>query len=190
MGSRRLLLAALVATSLFATTTAMAAVPEPASLPSPTPALVSSGRMALSTETAASTPRMSRAAAVDMLLTLAWTLRDIRYRYGGNTPSTGFDCSGLVSYVYRHALGLVLPHRAGLQYKLGRHVARDELKPGDLVFFRTRGRRVSHVGIYLDHGRFIDAPSSGEVVQVDSLDNPYWSSHYAGARRLHDIVQS
>lgn len=176
-----------VAACLFAAT-ATAAVPEPVSMPSPTPALVSSGRMKLAAEAASPAPRMSRAAAVDMLLTLAWTLRDIRYRYGGHTPDTGFDCSGLVRYVYRHALGLVLPHRARLQYKMGRHVARDQLQPGDLVFFRTDGRHVSHVGIYLDHGRFIDAPSAGQVVQVDSLDNPYWSDHYVGAKRLQDIA--
>lgn len=189
MGSRRLTYAAVVAMTCLFSATTMAAVPEPVSMPSPTPALMSAGRMVLTAEKVSVTSHMSRAAAVDMLLTLAWTLRDIRYTWGGHAPSTGFDCSGLVRYVYRHALGVDLPHRARAQYKMGKSVARNDLEPGDLVFFRTEGRSVSHVGIYLDNGRFIDAPSSGEVVQVDSLNNPYWSSHYVGARRFRHIVK-
>lgn len=189
MVSRRLTSAAAAAAACLFATTTLAAVPAPTAMPSPTPALMSSGRMALTATEASTTPKMSRAAAVDMLLTMAWTMRDIPYRWGGHAPSTGFDCSGLVRYVYRHALGLDLPHRARLQYRMGEHVARGDLKPGDLVFFRTEGSHVSHVGIYLDNGRFLDAPSSGEVVQVDNLDNPYWSRHYVGARRLGDIVK-
>lgn len=189
MVSRRLILAAATTVACLFATTALAAVPAPTAMPSPTPALMSSGRMALTATEASTTPKMSRAAAVDMLLTMAWTMRDIPYRWGGHAPSTGFDCSGLVRYVYEHALGLDLPHRARSQYRMGEHVARSDLKPGDLVFFRTEGSHVSHVGIYLDNGRFLDAPSSGKVVQVDNLDNPYWSRHYVGARRLGDIVK-
>ncbi len=189
MSTKRLAAVAVTAMACFFASSTMAAVPSPATMPSPAPRLVPSGHLNLS---AVDVPEahMSRAAATDMLLTLAWSLRGIAYRWGGHSPSTGFDCSGLVRYVYRHALGVDLPHRARLQYDHGKRIARNELEPGDLVFFRTHGRSISHVGIYLDHGRFLNAPTSGEVVKVSSLDNPYWSRHYAGARRLHDLVQS
>lgn len=146
--------------------------------------------MLSATETVEDTPALSRTAARDMLLTLAYSLRDIRYTYGGHAPNTGFDCSGLVRYVFRHALGVVLPHRAHLQFSRGESVDRSHLEPGDLVFFRTHGRRITHVGIYLDDGRFIHAPRTGKNIRVDRLSNPYWKRHYAGARRVDDLAQS
>jgi cell wall-associated NlpC family hydrolase len=118
-----------------------------------------------------------------MLADFAVTLRDIRYRRGGRTPSTGFDCSGFVSYVFRHTLGKELPATSASQFHAGARVDRADLRTGDLVFFRTRGKHVSHVGIYLDHGRFIHSPSAGKTVSIDSLDASYWSRHYAGAKR-------
>jgi cell wall-associated NlpC family hydrolase len=118
-----------------------------------------------------------------MLADFAVTLRDIRYRRGGRTPSTGFECSGFVSYVFRHTLGKDLPATSASQFHAGTRVDRADLRTGDLVFFRTRGKRVSHVGIYLDHGRFIHSPSAGKTVSIDSLDASYWSRHYAGAKR-------
>lgn len=150
----------------------------------------SAARMQLATDAATQTPELSQTAARDMLLTLAYSLRDIRYRYGGHAPSTGFDCSGLVRYVFRHALGIVLPRQAHLQFARGENVDRTHLEPGDLVFFRTHGRRITHVGIYLDDGRFIHAPRTGETIRVDRLNNPYWKRHYAGARRVEDLAQS
>ncbi len=189
MGSRRL--AAVAATAIacvLAASPAMAAVPAAATMPSPAPRLMPAERMDLSTRSAPDV-RMSRAAVADMLLTLAWNLRGIPYRWGGHDPDRGFDCSGLVRYVFEHALGVLLPHRARLQFDRGRQVPRDQLEPGDLVFFRTNGRSITHVGIYIDHGRFLNAPNSGEVVQVDSLHNPYWSSHFAGARRLVEVAR-
>jgi cell wall-associated NlpC family hydrolase len=106
------------------------------------------------------------------------------YRYGGNTPDSGFDCSGLVNYVYRDVLDLRLPRTsrelAGWQ---GPRIQPDRLAAADLVFFGSGGS-VSHVGIYVGKGRFVHAPSTGGTVRLDYLDGPYWRDHYSGARRV------
>ncbi len=104
------------------------------------------------------------------------------YRYGGSS-ARGFDCSGFALYVYR-SVGIHLPHSARAQAKLGKPVARHQLQPGDLVFFRTRGRHISHVGIYIGNGKFIHASSARGRVRIDSLDKGYYKQRYAGARRL------
>ncbi|MDO1530191.1 C40 family peptidase [Fulvimonas sp. R45] len=121
------------------------------------------------------------------LIDLAMRLRNSRYVRGGHSPTTGFDCSGFVRYVFAHALGLELPTNSAAQFRVGHKVKRDEMKPGDLVFFRTAGRhgrgRVSHVGIYLSDGRFIHSPRHGETVRVDSLQEAYWAKRFAGAKR-------
>lgn len=104
------------------------------------------------------------------------------YRYGGSS-ARGFDCSGFALHVYR-SVGIHLPHSASAQAKLGKPVARHQLQPGDLVFFRTRGRRISHVGIYIGNGKFIHASSARGRVRIDSLDKGYYKQRYAGARRL------
>jgi cell wall-associated NlpC family hydrolase len=118
-----------------------------------------------------------------LLTDFSLTLRDIRYRHGGLDPATGFDCSGFVRYVFRHSLGQDLPHSSASQYRLGAAVTRGAMKVGDLVFFRTHGKRISHVGIYLGDGRFIHSPSSGKRVSISSLDEHYWSKRFAGAKR-------
>lgn len=126
----------------------------------------------------------SRSFSPGQLLTaLANQFRDIRYKSGGRKPSTGFDCSGFVRYVFQLGVGVELPNTSAMQYQSGEEVSRQDLRSGDLVFFRTRGKRVSHVGIYLEDGRFIHAPSSGKRVSVSSLSEPYWSRRFAGARR-------
>ncbi|WP_266160103.1 C40 family peptidase [Dyella silvatica] len=121
------------------------------------------------------------------LIGLAMKLRDIRYVRGGRDPSTGFDCSGFVRYVFAHAIGLELPSNSASQFLAGLKVNRAEMQPGDLVFFRTAGRRgkgrISHVGIYIDHGQFIHSPSRGKAVRVDNLDESYWAKRFAGAKR-------
>jgi len=127
---------------------------------------------------------------VQMLTALADRLRDIRYRRGGRDPSSGFDCSGFVRYVFRHGLGVELPHSSAAQSRLGHKLDRNELRSGDLVFFRTSGKGISHVGIYLDEGRFIHAPSSGKTVSVSRLNEPYWAKRYAGARRPDVLVNA
>lgn len=100
------------------------------------------------------------------------------YRWGGSSPS-GFDCSGLVRYVYAQ-VGVSLPHNAAQQYRLGAPVTRDSLEPGDLVFFD----RLRHNGIYIGDGRFIHARQTGRGVNVARLDEAWYASHWSGARRL------
>jgi cell wall-associated NlpC family hydrolase len=117
------------------------------------------------------------------LVDFALQLRDVRYRRGGRAPTTGFDCSGFVHYVFAQVLGLDLPSDSASQYASGAKVARADLQAGDLVFFHTRGKHVSHVGIYLGDGRLIHAPTTGERVKVSTLSESYWSRRFAGARR-------
>ena len=103
------------------------------------------------------------------------------YRFGGESPR-GFDCSGFVKFVYdKH--GKKLPRTADVQYKTGKKVARSKLKPGDLVFFNTYGKGVSHVGIYYGGGNFIHASSSRGVI-ITKLEESYWKPRYLGARRI------
>lgn len=108
----------------------------------------------------------------------------INYKYGGNTPETGFDCSGLVNYVFSQAAGLMLPRNAQEISRVGETITRDELQPGDLVFFNTLRRPFSHVGIYLGEQRFIHAPSRGGQVEIVDMTQRYWQSRYNGARRV------
>lgn len=108
------------------------------------------------------------------------------YRYGGNTPDGGFDCSGLIGYVYRDAAGIGLPRTTReLSAMRTPAVRRDALQSGDLVFFATNGGRgVSHAGIYVGEGRFVHAPSSGGTVRLDSLSDAYWQRAYLEAKRV------
>ena len=122
-----------------------------------------------------------------LLADFALKLRDIRYRRGGRAPSTGFDCSGFVHYVFAHALGIELPDDSRSQFEAGTKVAREQMRTGDLVFFHIRGKRISHVGIYLGGGQFIHSPSSGERVRVDRLDEQYWAHRFAGAKRPENL---
>ncbi len=110
------------------------------------------------------------------------------YRWGGNTPDSGFDCSGLVDYVFRTSAGVDLPRTSRAMSRVDAPKIRsiDALASGDLLFFRTEGRRISHVAIYVGKGRFVHAPNSGGTVRLDNLDNPYWRSHFAYARRVLD----
>jgi murein DD-endopeptidase len=105
------------------------------------------------------------------------------YRFGGATPSAGFDCSGLVQFSFRQAGGAV-PHNTERQRQASRPVRRSELRRGDLVFFDQEGKKNSHVGIYLGGGRFVHAPSSGKEVRSDRLDGPYWKKHISETRRF------
>jgi cell wall-associated NlpC family hydrolase len=118
------------------------------------------------------------------LVISALSYMGINYKYGGNEPDAGFDCSGFVRYVYNNTLGLILPRTSAEMSKKGDTVKKDELKPGDLVFFNTLKRAFSHVGIYVGEGKFVHAPSSGGVVRVESMEIPYWQQRFNGARRL------
>jgi cell wall-associated NlpC family hydrolase len=104
------------------------------------------------------------------------------YRYGGASPK-GFDCSGLVQFSYRQA-GISLPHNTEQQRRLGKRVRLSELRAGDLIFFDQRGKKNSHVAIYVGRGEIVHAPSSGKRVRRDRLDSPYWRKHVSEARRL------
>ena len=106
------------------------------------------------------------------------------YRYGGNSPVTGFDCSGLVAHVYREAWGIRLPRNTLAQSESGIPVSLSELQAGDLVFYDTLARPYSHVGIYLGDGRFVHAPKPGSRVRVESLKSAYWAQRFNGARRI------
>ncbi len=122
--------------------------------------------------------------AANAVLMRAISLVGTPYRYGGNTPEGGFDCSGLVNYVYRDMLDLKLPRSSReLADWQGPRIVPGRLASGDLVFFGSDGS-VSHVGIYVGEGRFVHAPSSGGTVRLDHLDGPYWSNHYSGAKRV------
>lgn len=102
----------------------------------------------------------------------------VRYKYGGESPS-GFDCSGYVMYVYKKN-GISLSRATVSQYKEGRKIPMSNARPADLVFFKTMGGRISHVGIYLGKGKFIHAPSTGKKVSVASMNNKYWRRKFAG----------
>ncbi len=108
----------------------------------------------------------------------------VRYRSGGKTPDTGFDCSGLVFYSANQSLGLKLPPRADEMAKQGNNVGRTELAVGDLVFFNTMGRKYSHVGVYIGQDQFVHSPASGGVVRVENMNDRYWAKRFTGARRL------
>ncbi len=109
------------------------------------------------------------------------------YHWGGNTPAGGFDCSGLVNYIYRQSTGLVLPRTSSAMASMDRPKVRRQtgLISGDLVFFGHRGR-ISHVGVYVGKGRFVHAPNSGGTVRLDDIDGPYWRDHFAYGRRVLD----
>lgn len=114
----------------------------------------------------------------------ALSLIGVDYRFGGNTPESGLDCSGLIRYVFQQATGISLPRSAREQARVGESIKRDDLQPGDLVFFNTRRFQFSHVGLYVGDNRFIHAPSSGGAVEVSNLDNRYWQKAFNGARRI------
>ncbi len=126
----------------------------------------------------------SNPAAANAVTIRAIGLVGTPYRYGGNTPQGGFDCSGLVTYVFSDMLDIRLPRTTrDLFAWQGPRIAPEKLAAGDLVFFGSRGG-VTHVGIYVGEGRFVHAPSSGGTVRLDHLDGHYWRDHYTGSRRI------
>ena len=125
-----------------------------------------------------------RAEAANAVLFRAIALVGTPYHWGGNTPQGGFDCSGLVGYVFRDAAGVALPRTSAELSDLGqRKLAIDALQSGDLVFFAD-GHHVSHVGIYVGKRRFVHAPNSGGTVRLDSLDGAWWREHFVFGKRV------
>ncbi|WP_420234284.1 C40 family peptidase [Pseudomonas sp. ABY48] len=122
--------------------------------------------------------------ATSNVLSRAVNVLGTPYRWGGSSPSKGFDCSGLVKYAFNDAT-FDLPRTSNaMAAGHGEKVERKDLKPGDLIFFKLKSRRVNHVAIYLGNDRFIHAPRRGKSVSIDTLNKPYWNSHYVIAKRV------
>lgn len=128
-------------------------------------------------------PQLDPGRRTEVVMT-ALSLLQTDYRYGSAGPAQGFDCSGLVKYVFNVATDTALPHNTAQIAQLSRPIARSKLRPGDFVFFDTLGRSNSHMGIYMGDGRFINAPSTGGRVRIDSLENPYYRKRFESARTL------
>ena len=180
------LLLPLLALAQQAVADSRVALPEAVSLPDRALNLAVdiNGMLAAGKAAAVSQDYVQTDSRVRRLLNSALTLLGTPYRWGGTSPEQGFDCSGLVSYVFRNAMGIELPRVSREQARAGELVAdRSALAEGDLVFFGRRGR-VDHVGIYLGEGRFVHAPSRGKDVTVSSLDTGYWAGKFMQARRI------
>ena len=120
----------------------------------------------------------------DNLIGSAMGLLGVAYRYGGTSANTGFDCSGFMQHIFRRSMQINLPRTSAEQARMGEPVSRSDLQPGDMVFFNTAGRRISHVGLYIGNNRFIHAPRTGKNIEITSLSNKYWNSKYVTARRV------
>ncbi|MFM1859016.1 MAG: hypothetical protein RL133_516 [Pseudomonadota bacterium] len=114
----------------------------------------------------------------------AFSLVGTPYKWGGNTPASGFDCSGLVVYVMQRSLGARLPRTVDQMSRVGREIDAADRLPGDLVFFNTTGETYSHVGIYIGQNRFVHAPAKGGTVRLESLISGYWGPRITGFRRV------
>ena len=114
----------------------------------------------------------------------ALSLLDVNYQFGGANPDAGLDCSGLVYFIYKNALGINLPHNAAEMARLSRPVSTADLEAGDLVFFNTLGKPYSHVGVYIGDGKFVHAPSSKSHIKVESLKSPWFAARFEGGRTL------
>ncbi|MEY4748897.1 MAG: hypothetical protein RIQ60_1111 [Pseudomonadota bacterium] len=130
-----------------------------------------------------------RDGASDLVIN-AMNFLGVPYRRGGNTAETGFDCSGFTRHVFEHSIGLLLPRRSAEQANASNlvKVQRDELKPGDLVFFNTMRRAFSHVGIYIGDGKFVHAPRTGQQIKVEDMRASYWTKRFNGARRANELT--
>lgn len=122
--------------------------------------------------------------ALNNMAFYALSLSGTPYKYGGNSPETGFDCSGFVGHVFKQSLGIKLPRSTAEIWQWGEEVDSAQLQPGDLVFYNTLRNNFSHVGIYLGEDRFVHSPSSGGTIRVDDMRDSYWQRHYNGARRI------
>jgi cell wall-associated NlpC family hydrolase len=138
-------------------------------------------------EAVAPSVRQVRHAASELVVT-AFNFLGLQYRSGGSNVDEGFDCSGFVRYLVHNTMGLVLPRSADEQAKASAVVpiGRDELQPGDLVFFNTLRRSFSHVGIYIGDGKFIHSPRTGSSVRVEDMRMSYWTTRFNGARRIQE----
>lgn len=132
-------------------------------------------------------PSAASAGVANNVLFRAIGLVGTPYKWGGNTPQSGFDCSGLVDYIYRTAADILLPHSSRELAAMNKRKVKRmrNLASGDLVFFGSRGN-ISHVGVYVGKGRFVHAPHSGGTVRLDNIDGPYWRDHFEYGKRVLD----
>ena len=138
-----------------------------------------------STETITQPARAGSEKGVEVVL-YALGLIDTGYRFGGKNPDAGLDCSGMVSHIYQTALGLSVKGSAADIARQARPIGRQDLRPGDLVFFNTNNRAFSHVGIYIGDARFVHAPSTNGRVRIDQLGDRYYAQRYEAARTFFD----
>ena len=131
----------------------------------------------------------SESATTGDIIGAAINLLGVRYRPGGTSAATGFDCSGFVRSIYHETVGHLLPRKARDQAKATEKIDKKHLRPGDLVFFNTMRRAFSHVGIYIGDGQFIHAPSRGKGVRIESMNASYWAKRFNGARRVPVTMQ-
>ena len=117
------------------------------------------------------------------LIMNAMSLIGLSYRFGGNSPTQGLDCSGFMQYIFKRSMGITLPRTSAEMATVGQQVDRANLKPGDMVFFGGGGR-VSHVGMYIGKDRFIHAPRTGRDIEITSMNGTYWKNRYITARRV------
>lgn len=136
-----------------------------------------------SSKSHATAAQVSNEQAGDLIMN-AMGLIGLSYRYGGNNPEQGLDCSAFMQYIFKQSMKVNLPRTSAEQFNVGTPVERSKLMPGDMVFFRTAGSRISHVGMFIGNDRFIHAPRTGKNIEITSLSSKYWSSKYAGARRV------
>lgn len=121
---------------------------------------------------------------VESLLASAKELIGTPYRYGSIDPAAGLDCSGLVGYLFQSNFGLTLPRRSVDMSKIGEKISKADLQPGDLLFFKTVKKTISHVGVYIGNGEFIHAPWHGRNVEIANMELKYWQKRFAVAKRL------
>jgi cell wall-associated NlpC family hydrolase len=114
----------------------------------------------------------------------ALSLADTPYHYGGNSSSSGFDCSGFVGHVYHEKLGVSMPRTSHEMSRVGHKVDQDELRPGDMVFYNTQHQSFSHVGLYVGDGKFVHSPKSGNRIRTEQMKEKYWRTRYNGARSI------
>jgi cell wall-associated NlpC family hydrolase len=172
---RQLLAWVVLASALQMGTVAAQSIPETES----TPKLFSSATLSSATSVVVD--------KTESLINNAMQLIGVRYRWGGNTPQSGLDCSGFVRYVFNDTFGFLLPRKSAQMSKVGLEITKEELRPGDLVFFNTMRHAFSHVGIYVGDNKFIHAPSRGKSIRVDDMTKTYWDKRYNGARRLDSV---
>jgi cell wall-associated NlpC family hydrolase len=181
--TKQTLLAIVVAASSLQVSHVLAQSAEQESVAAPAPT-TSANRFTSVASQLASSMSTTVVDGTEALIDNAMQLIGVRYRWGGNTPQSGLDCSGFVRYVFNDTFGFLLPRKSAQMSKVGMEVGKEELRPGDLVFFNTMRHAFSHVGIYVGDNKFIHAPSRGKSIRVDDMTKIYWEKRYNGARRM------